>query len=161
MIRGVNITPHEEPPLNVEHTTGESKKLAQRLRNAYINNPSQGVAILWQKLGQRFGSKTVIMEVHLSKLRDFAYRDNKRLQDLGDLFLELQCAKADEGCPGLRILDEPPYIKPVVAKLPGDIQNRWQKHAYRYKIIPQWFIHPMRSLPHLSKSWLSNETTQT
>ena len=108
MIRGINITPHEELPLNVEYTTGESKKLAQRLRNVYINNPSQGVAILWQKLGQRLGSNTAITEVHLSKLKDFpkiAYRDNTRLQDLGDSLLELQCAKADGGCPDLRILD--------------------------------------------------------
>jgi hypothetical protein len=136
MIRGISITPSEELSLVVEHTTGESKKLAERLRNAYISKPTEGVMVLWQKLAQRFGSNAVITEVHLSKLRDFpkiAYRDNKKLQELGDLLLELQCAKSDGGCPGLRILDEPPYIRPVVAKLPGDIQGRWQRHAYRYK----------------------------
>ena len=25
------------------------------------------------------------------------------------------------------------YLKPVIAKLPGDIQGRWQRHAFRYK----------------------------
>jgi hypothetical protein len=71
----------------------------------------------------------------LNKLKDITdiTRDNKKLQELGDLLLELQCAKNDGGYRGLRILDEPTYIKPVVAKLPGDIQSRWQKHAFRYK----------------------------
>lgn len=136
MIRDINITPNEELSLIIEHTCNESKKLAQRLRNAYINKPTEGVAIVWQKLGQRFGSNAVITEVHLNKLRDFpeiGFRDNKQLQELGDLLLELQCAKADGGYKGLKILDEPVYIKPVIAKLPGDIQSRWQRHAFRYK----------------------------
>ena len=51
----------------------------------------------------------------------------------GDLFLKLQCAKTDGGYRGYRILDEPTFIKPVVPKLPNDIQGRWQKHAYLYK----------------------------
>ncbi len=133
MIRGISITPSEELSLVVEHTTGESKKLAERLRNAYISKPTEGVTVLWQKLAQRFGSNVVITEVHLRDFPKIAYRDNKKLQELGDLLLELQCAKSDGGCPGLGILDEPPYIRPVVAKLPGDIQGRWQRHAYRYK----------------------------
>ena len=122
--------------LIIEHTCNESNKLAQRLRNAYINKPVEGVAILWQKLSQRFGSNAVITEVHLNKLRDFpkiGFRDNKKLQEFGDLLLERQCAKADGGYKGLKILDETVYIKPVIAKLPGDIQSRWQKHAFSYK----------------------------
>ena len=136
MIKNVNITLNEELSLIIEYTSNESRKLAQRLRNAYINNPSDGVAILWQKLRQRYGSDTVITEVYLNKMNDFpkiGYRDNKKLQELGDLLLELQCAKTDGGYPGLRILNEPSCIKPVIAKLPNDIQTRWQQHAYCYK----------------------------
>ena len=47
--------------------------------------------------------------------------------------LELQCAKSDGSLPGLRILDEAMYIKPIITKLPGDVQGRWQRHAFRYK----------------------------
>lgn len=136
MIRDVYIAPREELSLVVEYTTNESKNLAQRFRCAYINKDAEGVAVLWQKLGWRFGSSAVMTEVHLNKLRDFprvGYRDNKKLQEVGDLLLEQQCAKADSGLPGFRILDEPAYIKPVIVKLAGDIQGRWQKHAYRYK----------------------------
>ena len=61
------------------------------------------------------------------------YRDAKKLQELGDLLLELECAKSDGSLQGLRVLDEPMYLRPVVVKLPGDVQGRWQRHAFRYK----------------------------
>ena len=135
MIRGTNISPSEELNLIIEHTSGESNTLDQRIRNAYIHKPTEGVTVLWQKLNQRFGCSSVLTQVHLKKLREFpkvGFRDNKKLQELGDLLLELQCAKSDGLCTELKILDEPIYIKPIVAKLPGDIQGRWQRHAYRY-----------------------------
>ena len=25
------------------------------------------------------------------------------------------------------------YLQPIITKLPGDIQNHWQKHAFRFK----------------------------
>lgn len=34
------------------------------------------------------------------------------------MLLELECAKNDGGLKGLKILDEPAYLKPVVTKLP-------------------------------------------
>ncbi|KAK3735290.1 hypothetical protein QZH41_010583, partial [Actinostola sp. cb2023] len=58
-------------------------------------------------------------------------KDNIKLQELGDLLLELECAKNGGG---LGILDEPTYLRPIVEKLPDDLQRRWQRHAYRYKV---------------------------
>ena len=57
----------------------------------------------------------------------------KDLQELGDLLLELKCGKEDGGLTGLKILDEPAFLKPVLVKLPEDLQARWQRHAYCYK----------------------------
>ena len=136
MTSDVNITASEELALMLEYTAGESKRLVQRLRNAYIENPSAGVRESWKKLGERFGSTAVITNVQLNKLTMFpalASKDNKGLQELGDLLLELQCAKEDGGLAGLKILDEPAFLKPVLVKLPQDLQGRWQRHAYRYK----------------------------
>jgi hypothetical protein len=48
MTRNINITPSEELSLIIEYTTNESKKLIQKLRNAYIENPEKE----WQKCGQ-------------------------------------------------------------------------------------------------------------
>ncbi|KAK3703199.1 hypothetical protein QZH41_004966 [Actinostola sp. cb2023] len=137
MIRDINITASEELSLLAEYTTRESKKLVQRLRNAYIENPDEGVKETWRKLCERFGSDAVITNVHLNKLNVFPKiggKDNKKLQELGDLLLELECAKNGGGFKGLGILDEPTYLRPIVEKLPDDLQRRWQRHAYRYKV---------------------------
>ena len=125
MANDVNITASEE----LEYTTGESKRLVQRLRNAYIENPAAGVRESWKKLGEHFGSTAVITNVHLNKLTTFpalVSKDNKGLQELG---LELQCAKEDGVLAGLKILDEPAFLKPVLIKQ----MIRWQRHAYRFK----------------------------
>lgn len=127
MTNDVNITASEELALMLEYTTGESKRLVQRLHNAYIENPSAGVRESWKKLG----STAVITNVHSNKLATFpalAPKDNKGLQELGDLLLELQCAKEDGG---IKILDEPVFLKLV--KLPEELRGRWQRHAYHFK----------------------------
>ena len=136
MTNDVNITTGEELALMLEYTTGESERLVQRLRNAYIENSAAGVRESWKKLGERFGSTAVITNVHLNKLTTFAAlapKDSKGLQQLGDLLLELQCTKEDGGLAGLKILDEPAFLKPVLIKLPEELQGRWQRHAYRFK----------------------------
>ncbi len=98
--------------------------------------PEKGLIEVWKKLDERFGTSIVLTKAHLDKLAEFpkiGYRDAKELQELGDILLELGCAKSDGRLQGLRVLDEPMYLKPVIAKLPGDIQGRWQRHAFRYK----------------------------
>ena len=127
MTREVNITGSKELALMIEHTTGEPKRLVQRLCNAYAENPAAGVREFWKKLSKRFGSTAVVTQVHLNKLIMFPTltpKDNKGLQELGDLLLELQCAKQDGGLTGLKILDEPAFLKPLRAKIPSDLQSR-------------------------------------
>ena len=136
MIKGVNLSPSEQLSLMIENTTNESKRLVQRLHNAYIENPEEGIKEAWCKLGERFGSNAVVTQVHLEKLKTFpkiGNRENKRLQEFGDLLLELQSVKNDGALRGLKILDEPAYLRPVVTKLPDDLQGRWQRHAFKCK----------------------------
>lgn len=52
----VNITASDELALLVEYTTGESKQLSQRLRNAYAENPAATMREPWRKLGEQFRS---------------------------------------------------------------------------------------------------------
>ena len=88
-------------------------------------------------------------------------RNNKQLQEFGDLLLELQCAKNDGGIKGLQILDAPAYLRPIVAKLPADLQGRWQKHAFKYKtqqVVDYPFLPNFRDL---FKKSLKKETTLT
>jgi hypothetical protein len=135
MIRNVGITPSEEFSLLVEYTTLTSKSLVQRLRNAYIGKPHEGITEIWKKLDERYGCSSVLVKAHLAKLSSVPkinYKDNRKLQEFSDLLLELNCAKKDGVLTGLRVLDEPIYLKPVIAKLPGDVQGRWQRHAFRF-----------------------------
>jgi len=53
---------------------------------------------------------------------------------LENWLLELECAKNGGGLSGLKVLDEPAFLKPLLVKLPDDLQGRWQRHAYRYKV---------------------------
>ena len=88
MTKNISITPSEELSLLIEYTTNNSKRLIQQLRNAYIENPGKGVAEVWKKLGGRYGSSIVVTKAHLDKLANFlkiGYRDNKKLQEFGDL----------------------------------------------------------------------------
>ena len=135
MVRNVHITPSEELSLITEYTTNSAKTLVQKLRNTFIRNAEAGLREVWRKLEQHYGSNVVLTKVHLDKLSNvpkISYKDNKKLQEFGDLLLELECAEDDGRLQGLRILDKPIYLKPIVAKLPGDVQTRWQTHAFRY-----------------------------
>ena len=60
MIKGVDLSPSEQLSLITEHTTNESKRLVERLRNAFIENPGEGLKQVWYKLGERFGSNAVV-----------------------------------------------------------------------------------------------------
>ena len=89
MVNEVNITASEELALMLEYTTAESKRLVQRVRNAYIENPIAGVRESWKKLP----STAIITNVYLNNLTTFpalAPKNNKGLQELEDLLLELQ-----------------------------------------------------------------------
>ena len=113
MIRNVGITPSEEFSLLVEYTTLTSKLLVQRLRNAYIGKPHEGIAELWKKLDEQYGCSSILVKAHLEKLSSFSkisYKDNRKLQEFSDLLLELNCAKKDGVLSGLRVLDEPIYL---------------------------------------------------
>lgn len=113
-----------------------SRKGLFRVAQCIYRNPAAGVRDSWKKLRERFGSTAVVTQVHLNKLVMFpalTLKDNKGPQELGDFLLELQCAKQDWGLAGLKILDELAFLKPLLIKLPGDLQSRWQRHAYPYK----------------------------
>lgn len=60
MVREMKIGPSEDLAPMIEYTTGESKRLIQRLRNAYIVNLAEGVKESWKSLGKRFGSTAMI-----------------------------------------------------------------------------------------------------
>lgn len=77
MIKGVNLSPSEQLSLIIKNTTIESKRLVQRLSNVHIENLGKGLNEVWLKLGERFGSNTVVTQVHLKKLGTFPKIGNR------------------------------------------------------------------------------------
>ncbi len=60
-------------------------------------------------------------------------KDNHKLRELGDILLELECAKADGYLPGLAYLDTPRGVNPIVEKLPSNLQDKWIVQGSKYK----------------------------
>ena len=52
MTKNISITPSEELSLIIEYTTNDSKKLVQKLHNAYIRYPEKGVTGSMDKIGK-------------------------------------------------------------------------------------------------------------
>ena len=124
MIPGVNLNENEQLGLIIEYTSKDPKRLAQSLRNAYINNLGAGLKKVWKKLGERFGLNAVITQVRFEKMKKFpsiATRYNKRLKDFGDLLLELKATKNHGTLTAFKILDEPNYLQPLASKTPEDL----------------------------------------
>lgn len=72
----------------------------------------------------------------LKKIDDFpklANKDNHKLRELGDILLELECAKVEGYLPGLAYLDTSRGVNPIVEKLPFSLQEKWIAQGSKYK----------------------------
>ena len=76
----------------IEHTL-MSRRTWSSVYVTHVDNPELGAQVVL-KIEERFGSKAVVTPVQLTKVQDFpkiGSKENKNLQDLGDLLLELMC----------------------------------------------------------------------
>lgn len=75
-----------------------------------------------------YGTPEAIEQALFKKISDFSRISNKdsiKLQELGDLLLELELAM-DEGClPGLAYLNTAREINPIVEKLSYGLREKW------------------------------------
>ncbi|KAI2663058.1 hypothetical protein H4Q32_002087 [Labeo rohita] len=86
--------------------------------------------------GKLWSTRSMVEHALLKKLEDFprlSNRDSHKLRELGDILLELECAKSEGYLPGLAYLDTARGLKPIVQKLPYSIQERWITEGFRYK----------------------------
>nr|XP_057920014.1 uncharacterized protein LOC131111058 isoform X1 [Doryrhamphus excisus]XP_057920015.1 uncharacterized protein LOC131111058 isoform X1 [Doryrhamphus excisus]XP_057920016.1 uncharacterized protein LOC131111058 isoform X1 [Doryrhamphus excisus]XP_057920018.1 uncharacterized protein LOC131111058 isoform X1 [Doryrhamphus excisus]XP_057920019.1 uncharacterized protein LOC131111058 isoform X1 [Doryrhamphus excisus] len=136
VIRGLNLTAREELDLLLRWLGPESSTQAMRIRSAHVHNITAGVALVWERLDDNYGSPEVIENALLSKLENFpkiSNKDNQRLRELGDILLEIQAAKAEGYLPGLAYLDTARGVNPIVEKLPYGLQERWISLRSMYK----------------------------
>lgn len=76
----------------------------KEVRAVHIHNPSTGLRMLWQRLKDDYSSPEVTENTLMKKVEDFtkiSAKENHKLRELGDIFMELEAVRADGYLPGL------------------------------------------------------------
>ncbi|XP_060782945.1 uncharacterized protein LOC132890172 [Neoarius graeffei] len=134
--RGLNLTPSEEMDLLFKWLGKESAEHIEHIRAIHINHPAAGLAMIWNRLEQFYGSAEVIEDALFKRIDAFpkiTNRDYSKLTKLSDLLMELESAKAEGDLPGLSFLDTAKGVNPIVQKLPFSLQERWASVGVSYK----------------------------
>lgn len=102
--RGLDLTPSEEMDLLFKWLGKESSEHVEHIRAIHINHPAAGLAMIWDRLEQSYGSAEVIEDALFKRIDAFpklTNRDYSKLTKLSDLLKELESAKDEGDLPGL------------------------------------------------------------
>ncbi|KAL3976954.1 C5a anaphylatoxin chemotactic receptor 1 [Sarotherodon galilaeus] len=130
------ITASEEMDLMLKWLGKESPEHAEQLRAIHINNPVNGLNMIWDRLEQCYGSAEVIEDALFKRIDAFpkiSSKDFAKLRKFSDLLMEVQCAKAEGDLPGVAFLDTARGVNPIIQKLPFYLQERWITVGANYK----------------------------
>ena len=131
MTNDVNITASEELALMLEYTTGKSK-IATATQFLRRESDCGGTRIL-EKAGRTFWLDRSYYQCASEQTHNVpcvGIQGQQRSARIGGLTVRVAVCKRRWWS---SILDEPAFLKPVLAKLPEELQGRWQRHAYHFK----------------------------
>ncbi|XP_055012739.1 uncharacterized protein LOC129409873 [Boleophthalmus pectinirostris] len=134
--KDLNLSAREEVDLLTKWLGPKSSEQAKRIRAVHALNPTASAKMIWERLEECYGASEAIEDALLKKIEEFPRLTNKdsgKLRELGDILLELQCAKLDGTLPGLAYLDTARGVKQIVEKLPFSLQERWTTVGTQYK----------------------------
>ena len=133
----IGANPSEEIDLLVKWLGPESSRHARSLKISNASDHKRALTKIWSRLEERYGSAEMIETSLKRKLTNFGkitHKDKRRLYDLSDILAEIQSVKENpQYAPQLSSYDSSSDIKPIVTKLPFDMQNKWRDCATRYK----------------------------
>ncbi|XP_040271343.1 uncharacterized protein LOC120986707 [Bufo bufo] len=75
----------------------EFTEQAQRIRSVHVHDAAAGLAMVWRRLEQCYGSPEVIEDALLKRIENYpriTNKDYQKLRGLGDLLLEIEAAKS-------------------------------------------------------------------
>lgn len=134
----LSVSPFEELDLLVKWLGPESKKFAMSIRASNPTQPKRGLECIWERLNERFGSPELVEAALKKKLESFpklSNKDSQRLYDLLDIVTEIESAKESDPYQALlAYFDTSSGIKPIVCKLPPQLQEKWTTRASNYKV---------------------------
>lgn len=134
----LNANPREELNLLIHYLGPDSRKHAVSIRTANLNNPQKALEKLWSRLDDRYGSPVLLESSIKSRLSEFPKltgKDSKKLFELADLLSEVQLRMEDPTLNrSLAYLDSSTGMRPIVAKLPINLQEKWTTRATNYNL---------------------------
>ncbi|KAK0131205.1 hypothetical protein N1851_034110 [Merluccius polli] len=126
----LNLTPREELDLLVKWLGADTAEQARRIRSVHVLNPAAGLRM------ECYGTPEAVEHALLKKIEVFpklTNKDNAKLRELGDILLELECAKEEGYLQGLAFLDTAHGVNPIVEKLPYSLQERLITMGSKFK----------------------------
>lgn len=105
-IKDLDLTASEQLDLLSKWLGKDSSVYVKRLRAVHIDNPQAGLIMAWDRLDECYGAPEVIENALFKRLDSF---------------------------PGLAYLDTAHGIKPIVEKLPYNLQEKWITQGSKYK----------------------------
>ena len=133
VVRDADITPDQELNYLRSFTSGDPQELVDNYRKRQGDNPTTTLGNLWRELERRFGNTAALTQALIERLcsaAHFGEKDNVKLQKLADLCADIDCQMTH--LPGLACLNFPVTIRPIVERLPGFLQSKWEKEIVRY-----------------------------
>ncbi|XP_056443333.1 uncharacterized protein LOC130380174 [Gadus chalcogrammus] len=86
-----------------------------------------------QRVEECYRTPEAVEHALLNKIEVFPKLTNKDNAELGDILLELECAKEEGYLQGLAFLDTARGVNPIVEKLPYSLQERWITMGSKFK----------------------------
>lgn len=136
LTKDLGLSSREELDLLVKWLGPQSSEQARRIGSIHVQNAAAGLHMVWRRLEETYGAPEAIEKALFKKIDDFpriSIKDNLKLQELGDLLLELELAMEEGYLPGLTYLDTARGINPIVEKLPYGLQEKWINAGSQYK----------------------------
>lgn len=136
LTKDLTLSPREELDLLVKWLGPQSSEQAKRISSVNVQHPATGLYMVWKRLEETYGAPEAIEHALFKRIEEFprlSNKDNLKLQELGDLLLEMEYSKEEGYLPGLAYLDTARGINPIVEKLPYGLQEKWITLGSRYK----------------------------
>lgn len=134
--QGLSLTATEELDLMTPRLGKESSNQVKCLHSVHLASPDKALIKAWERLQECYTAPEVVKKALFTGLDKFPrvlVKQNLKLRELGDLLMEVQCAKEEGYLPGLSYLDTACGIEPIVAKLPYGLREKWISAGSRYK----------------------------
>ncbi|XP_061166266.1 uncharacterized protein LOC133175165 [Saccostrea echinata] len=137
VMKELDVGPSEELELLIKWLGPVSSKYACSIKISNVNRPCVGVARLWERLDQRYGSPEMVEAALKKKLEYFpklTNKEHKKLFELADILAEINSVKENPTYSTLlSYYDTSSGVLPIIQKLPYSIQEKWTARAVRYK----------------------------